>query len=195
MLRLNTLVTRTPTSRHERKRRSPVIAKINKSTLAMDEGGLFLLMHGKSVDLQHMRDHTGNVHLVLAKMYYESDTVKKVSNPKTFVFCDCRDFTFRCEVALAIRGSSVVVNSNGHLPNQTNPNAVPMLCSHALAFLSKCVEEMKKPRPVDESKQPKHVSSDRALIESLKRPTGQHPNLKRMFQAHFGAPGMGGRKY
>lgn len=195
MLRLKTLLTRTPTNRHQRKIRNPVIAKVTKSTLAMDEGGLFLLMHGKAVDLKHARELGSKPHLQVAKLYFDDQNVKKMTNPKTFVWCACKDFTFRCEVALAIRGSSVVVYSNGALPKSTNPNAVPQLCSHCLAFLEKCVLETKKASTVNETQQPKLVGSDRELIEGLKRPTGQHPNLKRMFKNYFASAGISSTRY
>lgn len=182
-------------NRHERKRRNPVIAKVTKSTMAMDDAGLFLLMHGKAVDLKHARERGSRPHLQVAKLYFDDQNAKRMTNPKTFVWCGCKDFTFRCEVALAIRGSSVVVNSNGMLPKMTNPNAVPQLCSHALAFLEKCVAESKKQRTVSEDKQPKMIGSDRELVESLQRPTGQHPNLKRMFKNYFASAGVSGTRY
>lgn len=194
MLRLKTLLSRTPANRFARKRRHPVIAKVTKSVLAMDDGGMFMLMHGKSADIQHMREHKSKgPHLQVAKIYMDEDG--KITNPKTFVWCDCQDFTYRCEVALALRGSSAVVNSNGALPKHTNPNAVPMLCSHGLAFLEKCLVAAKAPKPSTVDKLPKTIRSDRELIESLRRPQAQHPNLKRMFKDYFAQASIQARSY
>lgn|ERR1035437_699941 len=197
MLRMKTLLLRTPRSRFDRKRRNPVIAKVTKSVLAIDEGGLFLLMHGKSADVLHVKERHSPVHLVLSKLYFDEDELgkKTFNNPKTFIFCDCQDFTFRCEVALAIRGSSAVINSNGALPKFTNPSAIPQLCSHALAFLEKCLIEAKQHRPVDESKKPVVVRSDRQIIEGLKRPTAKHPNMHRMFQQYYNDTGISGTRH
>ena len=190
MLRLKTLLTRTDMARHLRKRKNPVISKITKSVLAMDESGLFLMFQGKAVDLYTNKDHNTRAkhgpYYLLAKLYYNDDQAK-MHNPKCLVHCNCADFTYRCEVALAIRGSSVIVNSNGALPHQTNPNAVPHVCKHALSFLEKCVAKTNKGKPEDHAKEPVHVRSDRALIQSLQKPRKNPVNLKRMFRNYFNA--------
>lgn len=195
MLRLRTMITRTDMSRHDRKRKHPVIAKITKSTLAMDESGLFLMFQGKAVDLHSNKDHNSSAthgpYYMLAKLYYNDDQVK-MHNPKCFIHCNCADFTYRCEVALAIRGSSVIVNSNGALPHHTNPNSVPHVCKHALAFLEKCVSNANKSKPDDHARKPEAVRSDRALIESLHKTRKNPVNLKRMFRNYFNSSGMQG---
>ena len=52
---------------------------------------------------------------------------------RTWVHCSCPFFLFTCEVALARRGSSAVVNSNGKPPRKRNPRMVPLMCKHLAA--------------------------------------------------------------
>lgn len=197
MLRLRTLLTRTDMARHERKRKHPVIAKVTKSSLVMDESGLYLLFQGKAVDLFTNKDHNSRAkhgpYYMLAKLYYPEDQ-KKMHNPKCFIWCSCHDFTYRCEVALAIRGSSVIVNSNSALPHQTNPNSIPYVCKHALAFLEKCVAIANKGKPEDHARTPTVVQSDRALIEAMRKPRKNPVNLKRMFRNYFNSVGIQGMR-
>lgn len=184
MLRLRTLLFRTPASRHESKRKHPTIAKITRAVLSIDEAGLYTLMHGKAVDVQTHREQTKpkGPYLQLAKMYYDDSAKKKITNPKCFVFCDCDDFKYRCEVALAIRGSSAVINSNGALPKFTNPNARPQVCKHLLAFLEKCVHYVNTNQPATYDKAPKPSKPDRELIEALRKPHKDKVNINRMFR-------------
>jgi len=48
-----------------------------------------------------------------------------------WVHCSCEYFTYYIEVALAARGSSTVLDSNGNFPRIRNPKFVPHLCKHA----------------------------------------------------------------
>jgi hypothetical protein len=149
----------------------------------LDERGLFNLYYGKAVDLKTHREqaHPKGPYLQLAKLYYNDDG--NIQNPKSFVWCDCDDFKYRCEVALALRGSSAVINSNGALPNITNPTAIPHMCKHLLAFLELCVKR-NKVTTHPSSKEPKMAKNDRALIDSLRRPRVNKVSIKRMFPEH-----------
>ena len=53
-----------------------------------------------------------------------------------WVSCDCGFFLYRCEVALARRGSSSIVYSNGKRPVHTNPRMVPYVCKHAIRAIN-----------------------------------------------------------
>ena len=56
-------------------------------------------------------------------------------NTRCWAWCSCPYFLYNCEVALASKGSSVVVQSNGQRPRFTNPNEDGRLCKHVvLAF-------------------------------------------------------------
>lgn len=188
MIRVKTLLTRTDKIRHDRKKKHPVIAKINKATLAMDESGLFMLLTGRSADLLTHKTLHGSrrkVYGVLAKLYFDDDG-KTIKNPRCFCHCGCDDFKFRSEVALAIRGSSVIVNSNGAFPKITNPTARPQLCKHMLAFLEKCMNYVNKNKNIKTSGISKDVKSDRELVDALRSERKSPPNLKRMFHNYFG---------
>lgn len=184
MITLKTILSRTPVEILQRKRKHPVIAKVTRAHLMMDDNGLFVLFHGKAVDL-HTHRH-GNKpkgpYLQLAKLYYAEDG--SVGNPKTFCFCDCSDFKFRCETALALRGSSAIINSNGALPKLTNPNVIPRACKHTLAFLEKAARQFRTQDEFPEGK-PKMSRSDRDLVEQLRKPRNTRANIKRMFPDYF----------
>ena len=57
------------------------------------------------------------------------------ADTKVWVWCSCPYFKYHCEVALASKSSSSVVQSNGQRPRFTNPKMEPRVCKHAcLAF-------------------------------------------------------------
>ena len=58
----------------------------------------------------------------------ESDIFDKGSRLK--VSCDCGNFLYTWEVALARRGAADIVYSNGRWPKVTNPQGVPGVCKH-----------------------------------------------------------------
>lgn len=54
------------------------------------------------------------------------------TNTRCWAWCSCPYFKFNCEVALASKSSSVVVQSNGQRPRFTNPNEDARLCKHVV---------------------------------------------------------------
>lgn len=57
-------------------------------------------------------------------------------NTQVWCWCSCPYFKYHCEVALARKGSSSVVQSNGQRPRFTNPRMEPRCCKHVyLAFV------------------------------------------------------------
>jgi hypothetical protein len=128
MIRLATILHRTPSKIHRNSQNCR--AKVLSSTMNADASGAFFLVKGVSVD----PTTTKHQYRVLAKIYVDRKTGKPPNNPSVFIWCGCSWFKFNCEVALSIRGSSYIVNSNGALPKITNPSAKPQVCKHALAF-------------------------------------------------------------
>lgn len=184
MVTLKTILQKTPLDILMRKRKNPVIAKITRANLMMDDNGLFVLFHGKAVDVHTHKTSkkSKGPYLQLAKLYYSEDG--GVSNPKTFVWCDCADFTYRCETSLALRGSSAVINSNGSLPRVTNPTVVPRVCKHSLAFLEKASQQFRSKTEFPEAN-PKVSKSDRELVDHLRKPRHTKTNIRRMFPTYF----------
>lgn len=52
------------------------------------------------------------------------------TNTRVWCWCDCPYFKYHCEVALASKGSSAVIQSNGQRPRFTNPRLEPRVCKH-----------------------------------------------------------------
>lgn len=74
---------------------------------------------------------SGQTYDVVIKLYGKpmKDGRMKPNN-RAWVHCTCPYFLYYNEVALAARGSSEVISSNGALPNIRNPRMKPYLCKH-----------------------------------------------------------------
>jgi hypothetical protein len=57
------------------------------------------------------------------------------------VECTCKDWIYRKEVALALKGSAVVKSSDGSEPNITNPNRIAAACKHVLCVLKRVIQD------------------------------------------------------
>lgn len=68
------------------------------------------------------------------------DPRKNIFQRSTWVHCSCPWFLFYCEYALAKRGSSDIINSNGKPPNITNPKQWPYICKHVIAITARWSE-------------------------------------------------------
>lgn len=128
MISLATVLHRTPSKVHRSSQHCR--ARITSSVMNADERGAFYLVKGLAIDPTTTRKNYRQI----AKIYLDKSG-KVPLNPKIFIWCGCAWFKYHCEVALAIRGSSYIVSSNGALPKITNPTARPQVCKHALAFL------------------------------------------------------------
>jgi hypothetical protein len=64
-------------------------------------------------------------------------------NSSVIVWCDCKDFQFRWEVALNKNDASRVVNSNGALPVITNPRMRNSLCKHIASAYDNYLNKIK----------------------------------------------------
>lgn len=72
---------------------------------------------------------------VTVKSY--GDPSKNIFQRSTWMHCSCPWFLFFCEYALARRGSSDIINSNGKPPDITNPKQWPYACKHVIAVLDR----------------------------------------------------------
>jgi hypothetical protein len=125
-----------------------------------DERGAFYLVKGLAIDPTTTRKNYRQI----TKIYLDKSN-KVPLNPKVFVWCGCAWFKYHCEVALAIRGSSYIVSSNGALPKITNPTARPQVCKHALAFL-KLVRS--QPMKIETRAVPKSTQQVKAAVKDVK---------------------------
>ncbi len=70
-----------------------------------------------------------------------TDSEQHLYNGKIMVYCQCDYFTFTSEVALARKGASRILLSNGELPEVRNPRMVPTPCKHLFAVLAQIVRK------------------------------------------------------
>lgn len=130
MIHLVTILHRTPGNIHRNSQNCR--AKITSSVVNSDAGGEHFLVKGLAMDPTTTKTNYRQV----AKIYMNNKGLVP-NNPRVFVWCGCPWYKYFCEVALAIRGSSYIVNTNGALPKITNPTARPQVCKHMLAYLRK----------------------------------------------------------
>ena len=129
MVHLATILHRTPANIHRNSQTCR--AKIESATINADRNGSFWFVKLTAFDPRTTRKR----YRLIIKLYLDPKTGKVATNPKTFVWCGCKWFLYNCEVALALRGSSFIVNSNGALPKITNSTGRPQACKHCLAAL------------------------------------------------------------
>lgn len=68
---------------------------------------------------------------VLVRLYRSIAGGGIVDRP-IWVHCSCPFFTFTCETALTLMGSSSIINSTGDKPKIRNPRQRPYLCKHLI---------------------------------------------------------------
>lgn len=69
------------------------------------------------------------------------------TNTRVWCWCSCPYFKYHCEVALASKGSSSVIQSNGQRPRFTNPRLEPRVCKHVYLVVALA---MRKRKPGDD---------------------------------------------
>ena len=52
-----------------------------------------------------------------------------------FVYCSCKMFINKVEVALAAQGSASIINATQKLPTKMNPKLLPGICPHLLVVI------------------------------------------------------------
>ena len=60
---------------------------------------------------------------------------------RVLVSCDCEDWVFVWEYAVALRGASKVIYGNGQPPTRTNISCEPGLCKHLYAVAEQVLEK------------------------------------------------------
>ena len=119
MLTLQDAARATPKGNVRRSRR--VIIQLKYSVKTKDKYGECYLFHGIARDSANLR-HTK--HLFWIKRYGTGPKAKFRA------LCDCENFTYTWEMALARKQSAVRFKSNGMRPVITNPLMKPGLCKH-----------------------------------------------------------------
>lgn len=74
------------------------------------------------------------------------------STTKVWCWCSCPYFKYHCEVALASKGSSAVVQSNGQRPRFTNPQMKPRVCKHVYLLFALAVRSDMKRQQAEKQK-------------------------------------------
>jgi len=131
VVNLKVIVQKTPVKIHRNS--LPCRARISSATMNADGFGVYHLFKGRVIDPTTTRTPYPQI----VKIYTDRRGVLP-DNPKIFCWCGCAWFKYNCEVALAIRGSSAIISTNGALPKITNPTSRPQVCKHMLTFLKSC---------------------------------------------------------
>ena len=178
MLRVKSIINRTPVAVHRRSKRC--MSKITKADILMDDAGVFKFLQGSTVDppAHGPWKNSRGPYRTLCKLYFDE---KQPNNPRIFIWCDCEWFTYNCEVSLAIRGSSAIINSNGALPKMTNPNGRPQVCKHCLAFLRKSLDRKR----FSQLKPDKKPTGTFSLASALSRLDSSNLISRRMLKGKF----------
>jgi len=83
-------------------------------------------------------ESTGTNYNLIIRNYGMSNSPKKFlfkPSSQLWVHCSCPYFTYHLEVALTLKKSSSIYDSNGNLPRITNPRLRPYVCKHLFATL------------------------------------------------------------
>ena len=160
MITLKSILAATPNSIKDRSRRqcfgksyAPPRRKSALKSLTKSGGYLVEDETGKYREFRYRVKCTDGWHKVAARFYGSLNT-----NTKVWVWCSCKYFLYNCEVALAHKGSSSVIQSNGQRPRFTNPKLEPRVCKHAFLLFALA---MRKRKPAD------------AARDSVNPPTGK----------------------
>jgi hypothetical protein len=81
---------------------------------------------------------SGKWHRVVVRFYGSLNM-----NTRVWCWCDCSYFKYNCEVALASKGSSAVIQSNGQRPRHTNSRLEPRVCKHVFLVFSLAMRKRK----------------------------------------------------
>lgn len=91
------------------------------------------------------------------------------SNTRCWVWCSCPYFKYNCEVALASKGSSAVVQSNGQRPRFMNPRLEPRVCKHAYLVFALAMRRKKPDEkdPANSVNQPRGRQQKRQTLRAV----------------------------
>lgn len=144
MLFLNTIMRATPWNIVNNARRVRVVKE--DAYVDRDDQGEHKVYRAKVLS-QGPGKKPWNLTIKLYGKRRASGKMVKRSN-KAWVHCDCPYFKYYVEVALAARGSSSVMISNGNFPKIRNPRMRPYLCKHLLATGKAATDAKAKKRRV-----------------------------------------------
>ncbi len=69
------------------------------------------------------------------------EPLKRFSDSKVMVSCSCEDFKFTFEYALAKRGNSQIIHSNGEASEIRNPRNIASGCKHLIVLFKKVLHD------------------------------------------------------
>ncbi len=145
MLTLSAILAATPRKVKERARRqcfgksyAPPRRKEALRSLTKSGGYLVTDQTGKYREFKYRVKCTDGWRKVAVRFYGRLNASTKV-----WVWCSCPYFKYHCEVALASKGSSAVVQSNGQRPRFTNPKLEPRVCKHAYLVFALAMRKKK----------------------------------------------------
>jgi len=124
MIDINRTVKVTP--KKAKRKANYVSVHILQKLLGEDKAGQYHLFYGFCIDSQTKYRFR---HKFFVKRYGTGPLAKIKA------ICDCENFTYTWEMALAKVKSSVRYRSNGKAPKLTNPGMVPGICKHLVAVL------------------------------------------------------------
>lgn len=120
--------------------------KLARSTLTKSGGYMVEDETGRYREFRYRMRCTDGKRKVAVRFYGSLRGTTRV-----WCWCSCPYFKYHCEVALASKGSSSVIQSNGQRPRFTNPRLEPRVCKHvyllfALAMRRKVKDNTPKRR-------------------------------------------------
>lgn len=167
MLPLSSILAATPPRTKQRARvqcfGKALVPKRKQATATATGGYMAEDQSGKYREFKYQIKCTDGWRKVATRFYGPIGTKTKV-----WCWCSCPYFKYHCEVALASKGSSSVVQSNGQRPRFTNPEMKPLVCKHvyllfALAFRADVKREhAEKKRTKDEKTKNKREAMKQA---------------------------------
>ncbi len=150
MIFLSQLIRLTPANIRRNSR--SVLLFSGSTWLEKDERGPHKVYRAKAKTTRGAKHkRSGNTHDLVIKLYgtRRKDGAMKPQN-RSWVHCSCEYFLYYNEVALAARGSSEVMTSNGALPKIRNPRMKPYLCKHLLAASRVMPKSKAKARDIED---------------------------------------------
>lgn len=152
MLTLKTILLATPSKIKERARQQcygQAYAAPKKAKKSASRSGGYVVEDesGKYREFKFRVKATDGWRKVAVRFYGPMNTTTHV-----WCWCSCPYFKYHCEVALAKKGSSSVVQSNGQRPRHTNPRLEPRVCKHTIYAFALAMRRRQPNTPETEGK-------------------------------------------
>jgi len=137
MVNINQMLKYTPAKIKKETSKTVKSVKLIKAVFDSDEYGFHQRANFKVKATSKPRQVTIKIYGDQAFSKGKRKTKTSIFERPAWVHCSCEWFTFFCEVALANRRSSDIINSNGKPPVETNPRQWPYVCKHIIAAIDK----------------------------------------------------------